>query len=52
MQLSGAKLLIVKADKTNAVPSLIGLLDLEFCVLFSHVHIWVMLVQMHEAIVG
>lgn len=47
-QLSGATLLIVKADKTNAVPSLIGLLDLEFCVLFSHVHIGVMLVPMHE----
>lgn len=39
MQLSGGELLIVKGDKSNTVPPVIGLLDLEFCVLFSHVHI-------------
>lgn len=32
-------------DKTNTVLPLIGLLDLEFCMLFSHVHIRVRLVR-------
>lgn len=44
MQLSAGELLIVKADKTNTVLPLIGLLDLEFCMKFSHVHIRVWLV--------
>lgn len=44
MQLSAGELLIVKADKTNTVLPLIGLLDLEFCMEFSHVHIRVWLV--------
>lgn len=47
MQLSGGELLIVKADKTNTVLPLIGLLDLEFCMFFSHVHIGVRLVPIH-----
>lgn len=47
MQLSGGELLIVKADKTNTVLPLIGLLDLEFCMFFSHVRIGVRLVPIH-----
>lgn len=53
MQLSGGELLIVKADKTNTVLQVIGLLDLVFCMLFSHVHIRVRLVRyMAKDLVG